>query len=158
MRKPLLLAAIAGLALIAATVASATSQSSKKVVISTRKLPGLGAVLVNAQGRTLHMFVPDRQKKVTCVGTCAAVCPPVKLPAGAKPAAAGGVKTSLLGSDPDPAEGRVATYAKWPLYTYIADRRAGVATGQALKLNGGLWYVLSPAGKVIRTKVHPKTY
>jgi hypothetical protein len=34
----------------------------------------------------------------------------------------------------------------------VADTKPGVATGQALNLNGGLWYVLSPAGKVIKTK------
>ncbi len=40
----------------------------------------------------------------------------------------------------------------WPLYTYVADRKPGMATGQALDLNGGLWYVLAPSGKVIHTK------
>ncbi len=160
MRKPLVVVAISVLALLGATVASATLQSTKrnqKVVVSTRKLPGLGTVLVNGQGRTLYMFVPDKDKKVTCVGTCAAVWPPLKLPAGTKPAASGAAKGSMLGSDSDPAGGRVVTYAGWPLYTYIADRKAGVATGQALNLNGGLWYVLSPSGKVIRTKA-PRTY
>jgi len=32
------------------------------------------------------------------------------------------------------------------------DRKPGADSGQALNLNGGLWYVLSPSGKVIRTK------
>jgi hypothetical protein len=63
------------------------------------------------------------------------------------------VKASTLGSDPDPTGGRVATYAGWPLYTYVADRAPGSVKGQALNLNGGLWYVLAPSGKVIRTKV-----
>jgi Secreted repeat of unknown function len=57
------------------------------------------------------------------------------------------------GSDPNPAGGRVVTYARWPLYTYVADTSGGTAKGQALNLNGGLWYVLSPSGKVIRTKL-----
>ena len=34
----------------------------------------------------------------------------------------------------------------------VADTKPGQAKGQALNLNGGLWYVLSPSGKVIRTK------
>jgi predicted lipoprotein with Yx(FWY)xxD motif len=157
MRKLLTVVGVLVLALLTATVASATWRAAKpikKVVISTRNVPGLGYVLVNGQGRTLYMFVPDKQKKVTCVGVCARVWPPVRLPVGAKPAATGRVKASLLGSDPNPAGGRVVTYARWPLYTYITDRRAGIATGQALNLNGGLWYVLSPTGKIIRTKVH----
>ena len=107
------------------------------VTVSTRSVAGLGAVLVDAKGRTLYMFMPDNRKRVTCVGTCAAVWPPVKLPSGAKPAAAGRVKASLLGSDRNPAGGRVVTYGGWPLYTYVADTRPGTAAGQALNLNGG---------------------
>jgi predicted lipoprotein with Yx(FWY)xxD motif len=157
MRKMLLLATFAagvvGLAVTGAAATSAsTARSSKKVVISTRKLPKLGTVLVNSKGRTLYMFVPDKRKKVSCVHACAAVWPPVKLPKGEKPAAAGRAKAKLLGSDHDPAGGRVVTYAGWPLYTYVSDTSAGTAKGQALNLNGGLWYVLAPSGKVIRKK------
>ena len=120
--------------------------------ISTSTIAHLGPVLVNAQGRTLYLFVPDNAKKVTCVGGCAAVWPPAFVPAGQKPVASGRVKQSLLGSDPDPAGGNVITYAGWPLYTYVADSAKGTATGQAINLNGGLWYVLSPTGKTIKTK------
>ncbi len=66
--------------------------------------------------------------------------------------ASGSVKQALLGSDPDPEGGRVITYAGWPLYTYVADTAQGTATGQAINLNGGMWYVLSPSGKMIKTK------
>lgn len=133
--------------------ASSSRASSSAVKVSTRKIAKLGTVLVNSKGMTLYMFVPDKQRKVTCVGACAAIWPPLKLPAGMKPAAAGAVKASLLGSDGDPAGGRVVTYNKWPLYTYVGDHAPGQAKGQALKLNGGYWYVLSPSGKVIHTKL-----
>jgi predicted lipoprotein with Yx(FWY)xxD motif len=155
MRKLFLLAIFVGIAVtvsVSTTDAARSSRQATTVVISTKKLPKLGTVLVNAKGLTLYMFVPDKQKKVTCVGTCAAVWPPLKLAKGAKPVAKGQAKASLLGSDPNPAGGRVVTYNKWPLYTYVADRKPGMATGQALNLNGGLWYVLAPSGKVIRTK------
>jgi hypothetical protein len=46
----------------------------------------------------------------------------------------------------DWAGGRVVTYNKWPLYTYGSDTAAGQVKGQALKLNGGYWYVLSQTG------------
>ena len=156
MRRPLFLAALI-LALVAASGATATDQGTRAatattVVISTRSLPKLGTVLVNSKGRTLYMFVPDKQTKVTCVRACAAIWPPLKLAKGAKPTAKGKAKASLLGSDPNPTGGRVVTYNHWPLYTYVADTSAGQAKGQALNLNGGLWYVLSPSGKVIRTK------
>lgn len=158
MRKMLLLAlSAAAAALLAAIGASATGEAKTSatpvsVVISTRTLPKLGTVLVNSKGRTLYMFVPDKRTRVTCVRTCAAVWPPLKLPKGGKPVAKGRAKRSLLGSDPDPAGGRVVTYNRWPLYTYVGDRAARQAKGQALNLNGGLWYALAPSGKVIRKK------
>jgi predicted lipoprotein with Yx(FWY)xxD motif len=152
------LAAVMVTVLVVAASALATGSVSRsgkrtKVVrVSTRKLPKLGTVLVNSKGLTLYMFVPDKRTEVTCKGTCAAVWPPVKLPKGAKPLAAGEAKSRLLGSDPNPAGGRVVTYNRWPLYTYVADSAPGQAKGQALKLNGGLWYVLAPSGKVIHRK------
>jgi predicted lipoprotein with Yx(FWY)xxD motif len=132
--------------------ATPTTSTAAAVRVSTKKLPGLGPVLVNGQGRTLYMFVPDKRRKVTCVGSCAAVWPPLTLSGGEKPVASGQAKSSLLGSDPDPEGGRVATYSGWPLYAYVSDTSPGTATGQALNLNGGLWYVLAPSGKVIRKK------
>jgi predicted lipoprotein with Yx(FWY)xxD motif len=149
MRKMLFLG-LTGVAAMALATSSAGMTAG--VRISTRKLPKLGTVLVNSKGRTLYMFVRDKRKKVTCVGSCAAAWPPVKLPKGSKAVAVGKVKAALLGSDRDPAGGRVVTYNKWPLYTYIGDTAPGQAKGQALNLNGGLWYVLSPSGKVIKTK------
>jgi predicted lipoprotein with Yx(FWY)xxD motif len=142
-------------------VAFAASHTAAKraatVTITTRTVPGLGRILVNANGYTLYMFVPDKAKKVTCVGGCAVAWPPVKAPAGAKLVGTGGVKASLLGSDSNPAGGLVVTYNHWPLYTYVADRHPGAAFGQAINVNGGLWYVLSPAGTVIKQKASTGT-
>ena len=152
-RKLVILATVTVTASCLATTAAATSSARTTTVrISTRKVPKLGTIIVDSKGRTLYMFVPDKRKRVTCVSSCAAVWPPVKLPKGAKAAAAGAARGGLLGSDRDPAGGRVVTYDHWPLYTYVGDRKPGVATGQALDLNGGLWYVLAPSGEVIRKK------
>ena len=134
------------------STAPPASRTGSAVKISSAKVARLGPTLVNAKGRTLYVFVPDKHKKVTCVGSCAAIWPPAFLPKGQKAVAAAPVKQSLLGSDRDPAGGRVITYAGWPLYTYVTDKAPGQATGQALNLNGGLWYVISPAGKLITKK------
>jgi predicted lipoprotein with Yx(FWY)xxD motif len=150
------LASVATIALFAAAVTFAASGAPKStnpsLTISTRSLPGLGRILVNGAGRTLYMFVPDKRKKVTCFKNCAKVWPPLKLAAGEKVVAKGGVKAALLGSDKDAAGGRVVTYNHWPLYTYLGDSKAGVAVGQALNITGGLWYVLAASGAVIKTK------
>jgi len=145
------IALIALAALVAAATATATTTGS--VTISTGQVKGLGAVLVDSKGRTLYMFVPDKQKRVTCVKSCAAAWPPVKVAKGERVVAAKGVQKSLLGSDANPSGGRVVTYAKWPLYTWVGDQKPGQATGQGLDANGGLWYVLTLAGKVLKTKL-----
>ena len=64
------LAAIGALAVDPAN--TAVAKRAGPVRISTKKLPGLGTVLVNGKGRTLYMFVPDKHSRVTCVRTCAA--------------------------------------------------------------------------------------
>jgi predicted lipoprotein with Yx(FWY)xxD motif len=132
--------------------ASPSAPSTGGVKISSSTIARLGPALVDAQGRTLYVFAPDKGKKVTCVSTCAQIWPPAFVPSGKQAVAAAPVKQSLLGSDPDPAGGRVITYAGWPLYTYVTDTAPGQATGQAVNLNGGPWYVISPAGKVITKK------
>ena len=161
----------AGLASLAAVVAlvaagfggsslASTTQSgvagarhtAKAATVTTRKIKKLGTVLVNSRGRTLYMFVPDKQKKVTCKGSCAAAWPPLKIKKGQKPTAGGAARKKLLGADKNPGGGLVVTYNRWPLYTYVGDTGPGQATGQALNNSGGLWYVLSPAGKVIKKK------
>ena len=166
MRKSFLLLVVAVLAFLA----TACGSSSKKSTTSTSKAPtstpataptsagtkissatisGLGPVLVDAQGKTLYVFAPDNAKAVTCTGNCAGVWPPVTL-SGSKAVAEGAVKASLLGSDPNPSGGRVVTYAGWPLYTYTGDGGPGTANGWTVDLNGGYWYVISPAGQVIK--------
>jgi predicted lipoprotein with Yx(FWY)xxD motif len=174
-RKPLAMLLVPAIALLAAGCGSSSTNSTKSaastpaapstsstpaagaVQISTRTLSGLGSVLVNAQGRTLYVFAPDKAKKVTCLGACASVWPPLALSAGQKPVVSGQARSSLVGSDPNPAGGRVVTYAGWPLYTYVTDTSPGTARGQAINLNGGLWDVIAPSGKVITKKASTGT-
>jgi predicted lipoprotein with Yx(FWY)xxD motif len=153
-RRAGLIALVAVLAagLAAGSGVAASRHSTKAATVNTRSVKKLGTILVNSKGLTLYMFVPDHQKKVTCKGSCAAAWPPLKLKQGQKPTAGGSARAKLLGSDKNPSGGRVVTYNRWPLYRYAGDSKPGQANGQATKLNGGLWYVLSPSGKLIKTK------
>jgi predicted lipoprotein with Yx(FWY)xxD motif len=145
------------IAVVAASAARASKTSARhattSVTVKTKKIKKLGVVLVNGKGLTLYIFVRDKHKQVTCTSkACVTAWPPLKIKKGQKAVAAGAAKQSLLGKDKNPKGGFVVTYKHWPLYTYFADSKPGQANGQAINLNGGLWYVLSPAGKVIRTK------
>ena len=134
------------------TTSTSPVPAGKPVSISSRAVPGLGTILVNSAGRTLYVFAPDNHAKVTCTGGCAAVWPPDFLPTGGRATGTGGVKASLLGSLSDPTGGKVVTYAGWPLYTFAADTAPGSVAGQAVNLNGGLWWVITTSGTVIKKK------
>lgn len=155
-RRSSLRIGVAGLAVTVAIVTTGWSGavSSKAAArhaaaaptVQTKKIKNLGVVLVNSKNLTLYMFVPDKQKKVTCISAaCVAVWPPLKLKKGQKPTAGGAAKKNLLGMD-----GRVVTYNRWPLYTYYLDKKPGQAKGQGVKNSGGKWYVLTPSGKVLK--------
>ena len=91
---------LVGLALITAACGSSSSSSTTTTststsgstapttTISTAKVAGLGTILVNTQGHTLYMFVPDNKRRVTCVGSCAALWRPLKI-SGSTPSAGG---------------------------------------------------------------------
>jgi predicted lipoprotein with Yx(FWY)xxD motif len=130
----------------AATSRAAARHAAAAATVQTRKVGKLGVVLVNSKGRTLYMFVRDKQKKVTCTSkSCVLVWPPLKLKKGQKPTAGGTAQKKLLGMD-----GRVVTYNRWPLYTYFLDKKPGQAKGQGVNNSGGKWYVLSPSGAYIK--------
>lgn len=143
--KPLLRA----LVLLAACFTLLAACGSKPVTpptVRTATIGGLGTILVNAQGYTLYMFVPDAQRGVTCTGACAGTWPPLKTAAGKTADAGPGVQAALLGADKSPDGSTVVTYNRWPLYTYAADINPGDVVGQGLDLNGGYWYVMRPDG------------
>jgi predicted lipoprotein with Yx(FWY)xxD motif len=137
---------------VAGARVATTPHVTKTPTVKTKKVATLGTILVNSKGRTLYMFVPDHQKKVTCKGQCAVIWPPLKIKQGQKPTAGGTARQKLLGTDKNPGGGRVVTYNHWPLYTYVTDTKPGQTTGQGVNNSGGKWYVLSPSGKVIKKK------
>jgi predicted lipoprotein with Yx(FWY)xxD motif len=119
--------------------------------VETAQLSGLGSVLVDGQGFTLYLFVPDAQSGHSrCSGTCAVEWSPLTLPAGVNfPVAGSGVQASLL-STTRRSDGTIqVTYNNWPLYTWAQDTAPGQATGEGLDNQGGLWYVLNASGDAI---------
>jgi predicted lipoprotein with Yx(FWY)xxD motif len=150
MRKPLVIAAVLTATALLGIASAASGSVTGSTTVKTASVKHLGTVLVNSKGFVLYVFAPDKHKKVTCKKSCAVAWPPLKV--SGKETAGGSAKASLLGADPNPGGGKVVTYAGWPLYTYVADTKPGKATGQDIDVNGGYWYVISPTGKVIKTK------
>jgi len=126
---------IVGLATAGAPQPSASGGTLRAATI------GGSRVLTNAKGFTLYLFAPDSAKASKCYGSCAAYWPPVKGPVTAGPGVTGTIGTIRR------ADGSLqATYDGHPLYTYIGDSAPGQARGNALNLNGGLWYDLPVSG------------
>src|SRR5437773_5667460 len=108
----------------------------------------LGQILVDANGRTLYLFVADSGTTSTCnSAACVQNWPPV-LTKGA-PQAGAGVTASLLGTTTRKDGTTEVTYAGHPLYYFIADKQPGQVTGQGIDAFGGPWYVVSPSGMQI---------
>ncbi len=141
-------------AVTSTTSATTSTTAPPYYEVHTGTVKGLGTVLVDGQGMTLYLFVPDKQSGTsTCYGACATAWPPLVLPPGVKtPLAGPGVKSSLLGTTHRTNGTVEITYNKWPLYLYVSDSQPGEATGQGINSTGGLWYVLSPNGNEITTK------
>jgi predicted lipoprotein with Yx(FWY)xxD motif len=128
--------------------------STSSAAVKTRRIKGLGVVLVNSKGRTLYVFMKDAHRHVTCTKAngCQSFWPPLKWNGAGKPTVAGAAKSKLVAWDKDPGGGKVVTYNHWPLYTFSGDSAAGQAKGWNQNLNGGKWYVISAAGKVVKHK------
>jgi predicted lipoprotein with Yx(FWY)xxD motif len=114
----------------------------------TLRSTSLGKVLVTASGRTLYLFMADKNGKSACAGQCAKFWPP--LLDSAKPTAGAGVKASLLGRTRR-ADGKMqVTYNRHPLYTFSLDKSAGQVNGEGINHFGGLWWAVSAKGVAIK--------
>jgi predicted lipoprotein with Yx(FWY)xxD motif len=103
----------------------------------------LGDILVDGDGNTLYMFVPDEQGASTCYDDCEQNWPPLTGTA----AAGDGTDQSLLATvERDDGMSQV-TYNDWPLYYFAGDAAAGDTAGQGI---GDVWYVLDASGEPVR--------
>ena len=102
----------------------------------------LGSVVVDAEGMTLYLFVPDGQAESTCYDDCEANWPPLTGAASAGE----GLDESLLGSVERTDGTTQVTYNGWPLYYFATDAAAGDVNGQGVN---GVWFVVDAAGNAI---------
>lgn len=114
----------------------------------TTSTTDLGTFLVDGDGNTLYVFLPDNQGDSTCYDACADNWPALvgDVTAGA------GVDATLLGTTTRRGgayqQGAVqVTYNGWPLYSFAGDAAPGDTNGQGVK---DVWYVVDPAGDPIK--------
>jgi predicted lipoprotein with Yx(FWY)xxD motif len=157
LRRPALAvpAAIVALALTLAACGGGVSSLSTppttdlSLVLTVQHSPA-GPILATGDGRTLYDFVPDTPTHSACVGDpCVLQWPPLlqkgPLRVGKE------VDVHLVGTLSRPDGSTQLSYGGHPLYTYNSDVTPGTVMGQALNQDGGVWYVIDPAGKQITT-------
>ena len=125
---------------------AATRAAAPSVQVAKTKL---GRILVNAQGRTLYLYMKDRGTTSACSRRCSQVWPPATV-SGA-PTAGPGVEAAKLTTTRGADNTRQLVYNGHPLYTLTADVRPGQINGEGFL---GTWYVISAAGKRIGKLSH----
>jgi predicted lipoprotein with Yx(FWY)xxD motif len=115
--------------------------------ISLGEAAGVGKILVDSEGMTLYYFQKDQKGsgKSKCEGACAEAWPP--LITEGEPEAMAGVKTAMLGTIEREDGTTQVTYAGWPLYTFVEDKKPGEDNGTDSKAFGAAWYPLHSNGK-----------
>jgi predicted lipoprotein with Yx(FWY)xxD motif len=105
----------------------------------------LGDIVVDAEGRTLYVFLADEGSESTCYDDCEAAWPPLTVEG--EPVAGEGIDASLLGTSERTDGSAQVTLDGHPLYYFGQDAAPGDVNGQGV---GDVWYVVSPAGAPIQ--------
>jgi predicted lipoprotein with Yx(FWY)xxD motif len=138
---------LAGAVALAAAPAAETGENARPTL--TVRSSAFGRILFDSNGRALYAFTRDpRRGRSTCYGACAVAWPPYYLRGRLR--AGPGTRAALLGTVRRRDGRRQVTYAGWPLYYYVNDRRPGQVTCQNVDQFGGLWLVVRPRGQLVR--------
>lgn len=105
----------------------------------------LGQIVVDADGKTLYVFLVDEGSDSTCYDDCEAAWPPLTVEGD--PAAGEGIDRSLLGTTERDDGSTQVTLDGHPLYYFASDETADDTNGQGV---GDVWYVVSPEGEAIQ--------
>ncbi|HEY2054098.1 MAG TPA: hypothetical protein VGH14_09205 [Solirubrobacterales bacterium] len=131
----------------AAKPAAETEPEAKGTPVSLGEAASVGQILVDEEGMTLYYFQKDQKGsgKSKCEGACAEAWPP--LITKGEPVAMKGVKSAMLGTIERSDGTTQVTYAGWPLYTFVEDKKPGEDNGTDSKAFGASWYPLHSNGK-----------
>ena len=128
---------------------SSGSTSSGAGTMVTTANGTAGTYLTDGSGRTLYLWMADKNGKSTCSGSCAAVWPP--LTTKAAPAVGGSAKAADLGTVARSDGTTQVTYNGHPLYYYASDSKPGDMTGEGSNGFGAKWWIVAPSGTAITT-------
>jgi len=124
-----------------------SSEAGEAATVAVGTAANVGKVLVDSNGMTLYYFEKDKKGSGVskCSGACASAWPPLTTGGAAK--AMSGVQASMLGAIERNDGTTQVTYAGWPLYTFVEDKKPGEDNGTDSKAFGASWYPLHPNGE-----------
>ncbi len=137
----------AGASPSSAPAAGSSASASTTGTVVTTHAGSAGTFLTDGSGRTVYLWAKDGMNMSACSGACAAAWPPV--PATGMLTAAGGAKTSDLGTITRSDGTKQATYDGHPLYYFVGDSAAGQDNGQGSDNFGAKWWLVAPSGAKI---------
>jgi predicted lipoprotein with Yx(FWY)xxD motif len=121
----------------ASTASKTAAASTTSAVLMVAGKAKVGRVLVDAQGRTLYRYTPDKTSKSTCTGACAKFWPPATIQ-GSGHLTADGVKGAI--STTTRADGtKQLVFDGKPLYRFAEDASKADAKGQGVQ---NIWFVI----------------
>jgi predicted lipoprotein with Yx(FWY)xxD motif len=148
---------VSALALVAVATLSACSEMASGAqgpehgqpghkMLAAATVTGLGAVVTDADGKTLYRFDKDISQPPTsnCEGECASAWPPVL--AGVATPMLKGIQDTQVGTTTRKDGSKQLTLNGWPLYEFAGDKSAGDASGQGVN---GTWFAVAPDGSKI---------
>jgi len=124
-----------------------SSEAGEAATVAVGTAANVGKVLVDSNGMTLYFFEKDKKGSGVskCSGACASAWPPLTTGGAAK--AMSGVQASMLGAIERSDGTTQVTYAGWPLYTFVEDKKPGEDNGTDSNAFGASWYPLHPNGE-----------
>ena len=124
-----------------------SSEAGEAATVAVGTAANVGKVLVDSNGMTLYYFEKDKKGSGVskCSGACASAWPPLTTGGAAK--AMSGVQASMLGAIERSDGTTQVTYAGWPLYTFVEDKKPEEDNGTDSKAFGASWYPLHPNGE-----------
>jgi predicted lipoprotein with Yx(FWY)xxD motif len=141
--RTILLGTVLALALFAAGCGDDESDASGGDAADLKlSSSDLGDILVDADGNTLYLFLPDEQGDSVCYDECETNWPVV----GEATSVGDGLDADLLGTTERTNGDTQATYNDWPLYYFAGDAAVGDVNGQGVN---DVWYVLDAAGDAV---------
>jgi predicted lipoprotein with Yx(FWY)xxD motif len=124
---------------------SGSGSGGGPATVTTTQVSGYGKVLAKAKGTPLYVFTGDPSGSSKCVGACVKQWKPLTVTG--KPTAGSGANAGMLSTFKRSDGSKQVLYNGHALYTHSSSASAGSVAGTAS--DGGIWYLVSPAGKPI---------